>query len=72
MRLQWIAVAAVAVLMTGWFAGNTYREKREAEFAYTETRRALDLIAQNLDRGTQKVAHLSEFETTKQKIYKNQ
>ena len=68
---RWISVAAAAVLMLGLYFGNQYREQQKAEYAYQQTRRALGLIAQNLDRGTEKVAHLSEFEQTKQKIYKN-
>lgn len=68
---KWISVAAVAVLMLGLYFGRSYREQREAEYAYQQTRKALGLIAQNLERGTEKVAHLNEFEETKQKIYKN-
>lgn len=68
---QWLSIAAAAVLMLGIYLGNRYNQQREAEYAYQETRKALGLIAQNLERGTQKVAHLSEFEETKQKIYKN-
>ena len=36
-----------------------------------ETKKALNLLAQNLERGTEKVAYLNEFEQTKQKIYNN-
>ena len=68
---QWISVAAAAVIAFGVFLGRDYQEQKEAEFAYQETRKALNLLAENLDRGTQKVAYLNEFETTKQKIYKN-
>jgi hypothetical protein len=68
---QWISIAAVAVLMLGLYLGNQHREQREAEYAYQQTRKALGLIAQNLDRGTQQVARISEFEEAKQKIYKN-
>ena len=68
---QWISVAAVAVIALGVFFGRDYQEQKEAEFAYLETRKALTLLAENLDRGTQKVAYLNEFEETKQKIYKN-
>ena len=46
-------------------------EQKEAEYAYNETRRALSLLASNLERGTEKVAYLNEFEQAKQKIYKN-
>lgn len=65
---RWISIAAVLMLMFGLYYGNQIREQREAEFAYQETRKAFGLIAQNLDRGTEKVAFLGEFEQTKQKI----
>ncbi len=68
---KWISVAAVAVLVFGIYFGNQYQERREAEYAYLQTKKALGLLAQNLDRGTKKVAYLHEFEETKQKIYKN-
>ncbi|WP_297765831.1 hypothetical protein [uncultured Muriicola sp.] len=68
---RWISVAAVAVLVFGIYFGNQYQERREAEYAYLQTKKALGLLAQNLDRGTKKVAYLHEFEETKQKIYKN-
>ncbi|WP_445385291.1 hypothetical protein ACT6NV_00305 [Robiginitalea sp. IMCC44478] len=68
---QWISIAAVAVLMLGLYFGKQVHDQREAEYAYQETRKAFGLIAQNLDRGTEKVAYLNEFEETKQKIYKN-
>jgi hypothetical protein len=68
---KWISVAAVAVLVFGIYFGNQYQERREAEYAYHQTKKALGLLAQNLDRGTKKVAYLHEFEETTQKIYKN-
>ena len=67
----WLSVAAVAVLIFGIYFGNNYREQRQAEYAYHQTREALRLLAENLDRGTEKVAYLNEFEETKQKIYKS-
>ncbi len=68
---QWISVAAVAVIAFGVFFGREYQEQKEAELAYLETRKALTLLAENLDRGTEKMAYLNEFEEAKQKIYKN-
>ena len=68
---KWISIAAVAVIAFGIFFGNDYREQREAEYAYNETKKALNLLAQNLERGTEKVAYLNEFEQTKQKIFNN-
>ena len=65
---QWVSVAAVAVIALGVFFGRDYQEQKEAEMAYLETRKALTLLAENLDRGTEKMAYLNEFEETKQKI----
>lgn len=65
---RWISIAAVLMLMFGLYFGKQVRDQREAEYAYQQTRKAFGLIAQNLDRGTEKVAFLGEFEQTKQKI----
>ncbi len=72
---RWISVAAAVILAVGiYFGPDTYRdyqEQREAEYAYQETKKALSLLASNLERGTEKVAYLNEFEQATQKIYKN-
>nr|WP_299338804.1 hypothetical protein [Allomuricauda sp.] len=68
---QWISVAAVALLTFGIYFGNEYRERKQAEFAYQETKKAFELLAENFGRGTEKVAYLQEFEAAKQKIYNN-
>jgi hypothetical protein len=66
---KWISVAAVAVLLFGVYFGKEYQDRKEAEYAYNETKKALDLLAQNFNKGTEKVAYLKQFEKTKQKIY---
>jgi len=68
---QWISVAAVALLLFSLYFGNEYREQKEAEYAYQETKKAFELLAENFGRGTEKVAYLKEFENAKQKIYNN-
>ncbi|MEM9647642.1 MAG: hypothetical protein AAF969_04115 [Bacteroidota bacterium] len=68
---KWISVAAVAVLTFGIYFGNQYREKQQAEYAYQETKKAFELLAENFGKGTEKVAYLQEFEVAKQKIYNN-
>ncbi|MBS9463849.1 hypothetical protein KIM67_15620 [Flagellimonas sp. 389] len=68
---KWISVAAVALFIFGIYFGNEYQEKREAEYAYQETKKAFELLAENFGRGTEKVAYLKEFEVAKQKIYNN-
>jgi hypothetical protein len=71
---KWLSVAAVTLLMFGIYFGNDYRVKAEeeriaTEFAYQETKKALDLLATNFSKGTEKVAYLNQFEETKRKIY---
>jgi hypothetical protein len=68
---RWVSVAALLVMIFGIYFGNRYQEQKEAEYAYNQTKKALDLLAENLNRGTEKVAYLKEFETAKQKIYNN-
>jgi hypothetical protein len=68
---QWISVAAAVVLVAGIYFGKQYQERKEAEYAYLQTKKALGLLAANLERGKEKVAYLHEFQETKQKIYKN-
>ena len=74
--LQWISVAAVAVLLIGVYFGNTFSGKNntvieDPEMAYRETKKALNLIAENLNRGTEKMVYLNEYEETKNKIFIN-
>ncbi len=73
---RWLSVAAAAVVITMIYFGDRYLENKEmeqqkAEYAYRQTRKALRLLAHNLDRGSDKLAYLNEFETTKEKIYKS-
>lgn len=68
---KWASVAAVAVLTFGIYFGNEYKKQKDTEYAYNETKKALNLLAENFSKGTEKVAYLNEFEETKQKIYNN-
>lgn len=68
---KWISVAAVAILIFGIYFGNQYQERKQAEYAYQETKKAFELLAENFGKGTEKVAYLQEFEVAKQKIYNN-
>jgi len=68
-NFRWLSIAASVVLIFGMYFGNQYWEKRQAEIAYQETKEALNLLAENFNRGTDKIGYLNEFETTKQKIF---
>ena len=72
--LRWASVAAVLVLALGFYFGNLHQERqeqKEAEYAYQQTKKALSLLAANLERGTEKMVYLNAFEATKEKIYNN-
>ena len=72
---RWVSVAAAVVLAFGIYFGNDsynrYQEQKQARIAYEQTKEALNLLAENFGKGTQKVALLNEFELAKQKLYSN-
>jgi hypothetical protein len=73
-KQKWMSIAAVAVLLLGVYFTNNYIEQKkeeqaQAEYAYQQTKKALNLLAVNFNKGTKKVAYLKEFEVAKQKIY---
>lgn len=74
-RYRWIAAVAAVLapiaIGIGIYSVQVHQERQQAEYAYTETKKALNMLAENFGRGAEKVAYLKEFETTKQKIYKN-
>lgn len=73
---KWASVAAVAVLAFGIYFGNDYRQQKQYEqeqalLAYNQTKKAFALLAENLNKGAEKVAYLNEFQEAKEKIYNN-
>ena len=68
---KWLSVAAAVILTFGIYFGKQYQERKEAEYAYQETKKAFELLAENFGRGTEKVAYLKEFEAAREKIYNN-
>ncbi|WP_431161594.1 hypothetical protein [Flagellimonas beolgyonensis] len=68
---KWLSVAAAVVLTFGLYFGKEYQERKQAEYAYQETKKAFELLAENFGRGTEKVAYLKEFDQAKEKIYNN-
>ena len=65
---KWISVAASAVLVLGVYFGEI-NQQREAEKAYKQTQEAFSLISQNLNKGTEKMLYLNQFDQTKSKIF---
>lgn len=72
-NFKWLSIAAAVVLFVSIFSlyQNDLAEKREAQQAYLETQKALNLISQSLNKGGNAIAQLQTFENTQNKIFKN-
>jgi len=75
---RWLSVAAAGLILFGIYFGTKYsanssglseQELAEAKLAEKELKKAMGLLAENFNRGTEKVAYLNQFEETKQKVY---
>lgn len=75
---RWLSVAAAGLILFGIYFGTKYSENSsglseqelaEAKLAEKELKKAMSLLAENFNRGTEKVAYLNQFEETKQKVY---
>ena len=71
--ISWLAVAAIAVFFVSVFSiqQSGINEQREAELAYMETQKALNLISNSLNKGNNAIAQLQTFENTQNKIFKD-
>jgi hypothetical protein len=71
--INWLAIAAMAVLFVSVFSiyQNDISEKKQAELAYSETQKALELISLSLNKGNNAIAQLQNFENSQNKIFKN-
>lgn len=79
-RLAWLSVAASVVVMLGigFFAyQNTSEPTQEnlgviddPEIAFRETQKALELISKHVNTGIESVNYLSEYQQSKNKIFK--
>ena len=70
--LQWLSVAAMLIFFVGVFSvyQKDQNEKEQARLAYAETQKALNMIAQTLNKGNNAIAQLQVFEDTQNKIFK--
>ena len=69
----WISAAAAVVLAFGIYFGpdqyQAYQDRKAAEYAYEETKKALNLLAENFGKGRDKVSYLNEFTVAKAKVF---
>lgn len=70
---KWLSVAASVVLLFSAYTGYKYDQSikmDEARIAFQDTQMAFQLISKNFNKGTAAITYLGEFETTKNKIFK--
>lgn len=67
---RWLTVAASLILLISVYTGYEKNQERKAEKIYAETHMALSMLSTNLQKGTAAIGELQEFETTKNKIFK--
>ncbi|MEM0518889.1 MULTISPECIES: hypothetical protein [Aequorivita] len=70
----WYAVAAVVVTAFGvgafYFSQPQYtQEEREALAAFEKSKEAMMLLSENLNKGTERLTFVGQFETSKDKIF---
>ena len=79
-RVNWLMTSAAALLLfvsVYQFVPKgetkfTEAEIKEAQMAFNETKKAFQLISENLNKGNNAIAYLNEYESTKNKIFKQQ
>lgn len=68
---KWLSVAAsVAILFSVYTGYNNIQERKEAEVAFQQTQKAFQLLSKNINKGTAAIGYLGEYQTTKNKIFK--
>jgi hypothetical protein len=67
---KWLTVAASLVLLVSVYTGYQKNQEQKVEKIYAETQMALNMLSVNLNKGTSAIQELQEFETTKNKIFK--
>ena len=67
---KWLSVAASVVLLVSVYTGYQKNQEQKAEKIMAETQMALGMLSANLNKGTVAVAQLQQFETTKNKVFK--
>lgn len=67
---KWLSVAASAVLLVSVYTGYQRNQQIKAEKIYAETQMVFSMLSANLNKGTVAISQLQEFESTKNKIFK--
>lgn len=68
-KRKWIGIAATIILFLGLFSYNKYKE-HQVNKAYKDTKMALQIIANQMNKGTVAIAALDKIEQTTHKVFK--
>jgi len=72
---KWISVAAVAVLMIGFYFNRPVSQEdlgtyEDPEMAYNEVKKSLEMISTHLNKGASSINYLNEVDNTTSLIFK--
>lgn len=68
---KWMQVAAViALVVSGSFYAKQYQERKQAELVLNQTRDAFELLAQNFERAKHPISYIDAFNSTTNKVFK--
>ncbi len=71
---KWVGIAASIILVIGLFynmsPSKEANERREAELALKEAKKALNMVSKYMNEGTQDLVYLEEFGNTTKKLLK--
>jgi anti-sigma-K factor RskA len=67
---KWISVAASIIVLISVYTGYQNNEQKKAEKIYNETRFALGMLSENLNKGNTAIAQLQYFEDATSKVFK--
>ena len=67
---KWLSIAASLVLLVSVYTGYQNNQQQKAEKIYNETRMALGILSDNLNKGNNAIAQLQYFEDAKNKVFK--
>ena len=67
---SWMKIAASIALLIGMYFGYEAKVDYDTQIAYNQTEIALNLLANNFNKGAQSIAYLGEFNKATNKIFK--
>tara|TARA_R110000772_G_scaffold1210_2_gene4285 strand:+ start:15207 stop:15644 length:438 start_codon:yes stop_codon:yes gene_type:complete len=68
---SWMRIAATTIIIVAVsYFGYDYKQQYDTQVAYENTQYALNLLSTNLNKGTDAISYLGEFDKAKKQIFK--